>query len=85
MFLDVTLTGFLDIFELLKNGVFSVFEVLRTTYLFEGFSLLSLFIIAIVFDLVFGTFFVTFNIRNNNTTKSDKFSSNSKNNRGKKE
>ena len=70
MFLDITFSAFPQIFDFLKNGVFSIFQLMRTTYLFGSFSLLSLFIISIVFDLIFATFFVTFNIRNNNTTKS---------------
>ena len=71
MYLDIIFSAFPEIFNFLKNGVFSIFQLLRTTYLFGSFSILSLFIVSIVFDLIFATFFVTFNIRNNNTTKNN--------------
>lgn len=59
---DIHFTGFESIFEFIYTSFVNVFDFLRHTYLFGNFSLLSLFIVVIVFDLIFAVFFTTFNI-----------------------
>lgn len=72
---DIHLFGFSYSFDFLKTYFFKIFDVLRHTYLFGNFSLLTFFIIIIVFDLIFAAFFVTFNIYQNDDTSSSSYSS----------